>query len=66
MITIYKQLPSILLKITVKTLSANTMNKLQRINLVLIKIHRVQRKSRIVRLMKPSLNSNSFKTIQVT
>ena len=66
MITIYKQLPSILLKITVKTLSANTMNKLQRINLVLIKIHRVQRKSRTVRLIKPSLNSNSFKIVRVT
>ena len=66
MITIYKQLPSILLKITVKTLPANTMNKLQRINLVLIKIHRVQSKSRTVRLIKPSLNSNSFKTVRVT
>ena len=66
MIKIYKQLPSILLKITVKTLLANTMNKLQRINLVLIKIHRVQRKLRTVRLIKPSLNSNSFKTVRVT
>ena len=66
MITIYKQLPSILLKITVKTLSANTMNKLQRINLVLIKIHRVQMKSRTIRLIKPSLNSNGFKIVRVT